>query len=52
MSPKVSPDSPAKVLDEDLLEHIGHIFAEHGVPGLSIAVVNADSSAEFANWGT
>ena len=40
-----------KVLEPDLLNYIEDIVNSHGLPGLSVAVVHADSSAEFANWG-
>ncbi|KZV60197.1 beta-lactamase/transpeptidase-like protein [Peniophora sp. CONT] len=40
-----------KVLDPELLEYIEAIFTSHGLPGLSVAVIHADTPAEFANWG-
>ena len=52
MSLKISPDTLGDVLDEELYGHIERVFTDYGIPGLSIAVVHADSPAEFANWGT
>ncbi|KZV68085.1 beta-lactamase/transpeptidase-like protein [Peniophora sp. CONT] len=51
MTSGFSSSAATKVLDAELLGHIETIFTTHEIPGLSIAVVHADSPAEFANWG-